>query len=179
MTLSPHYPRSLRHPHTRVQAPRLGALVVSLQCDQVEVDGRQVGEGYFVAGPGMQGRDALEVPATDGACFDFARFPVLLGDERGARLMTDHTAVGTADTGLRPVAAAAGAAEPPRPFQTALLGEVWPAAAEGAPAIIPARIERLKGTEAPTQGMQERHRRQRRDGSQGVRIDVQGSSEGF
>ena len=42
---------------------------------------------------------------------------------------------------------------------------------------IPARIDR--GTEATAQRLQERHHRQRGDGSQGVRIDVQGSSEGF
>ena len=103
-----------------------------LQRDQIEVDCRQVGESHLVAGPGAQGRDALEIAAAGGAGLDFARFAILLGDERGARLVPDHAAVGTADTGLRPIAAAAGAAQPPRPLQTALLGQMRPAAADRA-----------------------------------------------
>src|SRR5918993_3639509 len=106
--------RSAYHPHARLQRSRLGALEVPLERDQVEVDRCQVDESHLVAGPGAQGRDAFEVAAASGAGLDFAGFPILLGDERGARLVADHPTVGTADTGLRPVAPATGAAQPPR-----------------------------------------------------------------
>jgi hypothetical protein len=52
-----------------------------------------------------------------------------------------------------------------------------PAATDGAPTLFPVRVGRR--TEATAQRLQEWHHRQRRHGSQGIRIDVQGSREGF
>src|ERR687897_2871479 len=102
--------RSAYDPDTRFQPSRFRPLELPLQRDQIEVDRRQVDESHLVAVPGAQGRDTLEVAAAGRTGLDFAGFPILLRDERGARLVTDRTAVGTADTGLHPIAPTAGAA---------------------------------------------------------------------
>jgi hypothetical protein len=54
---------------------------------------------------------------------------------------------------------------------------MWPAPADRAPPLMPARIDR--GTEATAERLQERHYGQRGDGSQGVGVDVEGSSKGL
>jgi hypothetical protein len=82
-----------------------------------------------------------------------------------------YAAKRTADTGLCPVAPAASAAQPPHALQPPLLGKVWPAAADRAISLVPLGIDCR--SEAAVERLQERHRRERRGGGQGITVHTE------
>lgn len=143
-----------------------------LKRGKIELNAAKIGETDFVARPGAQGREGLDIAMAGVTGFYLARFTAIGGDQRAQALVIGDATVRAAQRDRAPIAATPAATETARPFQTAILSYSGPGGTDGTAASGP--IARDRGGVANSAGLEQRDRRQLSNRREALGIETKG-----